>query len=32
MLVSDVFSRVYINNSNPEFDENSRIHHLQFVI
>ena len=32
MLVSDTLSRAYIKNSKPEFDENSLIHHVDFVI
>ena len=32
MLVSDALIRAYIKNSKPEFDENSLIHHIHFVI
>ena len=32
MLVSDAISRAYVKNSKPEFDENSLIHHVNFVI
>ena len=32
MLVSDALSRAYMKNSKPEFDENSLIHHVHFVI
>ena len=32
MLASHALSRAYINNSKPQFDENSLIHHLHFVI
>ena len=32
MLVSDALSRVYMKNSKPEFDENSLIDHVHFVI
>ena len=32
MLVSDALSQAYIQNSKPEFDENSLIHHVHFVI
>ena len=32
MLVSDALSQAYIKNSKPEFDENSLIHHVHFVI
>ena len=32
MLVSDAFSQAHIKNSKPEFDENSLIHHMHFVI
>ena len=30
ILVSDALNRAYIKNSNPEFDENSLIYHVQF--
>ena len=32
MLVFDALSRAYIKNSNREFDENSLMHHVHFVI
>ena len=32
MSVSDALSRAYIKNSKPEFDGNSIIHHVHFVI
>ena len=32
MLVSDTLSEAYIKNSKPEFDENSLIYHVHFVI
>ena len=32
MLVSDALSRAYIKNSKPEFDENSFIRHVHFVV
>ena len=32
MLLSNALSRAYIKNSKPEFDENSLIHHVHFVI
>ena len=32
MLVSDTLSEAYIKNSNPEFDENSLIYDVHFVI
>ena len=32
MLISDTLSRSYLKNSVPEFDENSLIHHVHFII
>ena len=32
MLVSDTLSEAYIKNSKPEFDENSLIYDVHFVI
>ena len=32
MSVSDALSRAYMKNSKPEFDDNSIIHHVHFVI
>ena len=32
MLALDALSRTYIKNSKPDFDENSLIHHVHFVI
>ena len=32
MLALDTLSRTYIKNSKPDFDENSLIHHVHFVI
>ena len=32
MLVLDALSQAYIKNSKPEFDENSLIYHVHFVI
>ena len=32
MLVLDALGRAYIKNSKPEFDENSLMHHVHFVI
>ena len=32
ILVSDALSQAYIKNSKPEFDENSLIHQVHFVI
>ena len=32
MIVSDALSQAYIKNSKPEFDENSLIRHVHFLI